>query len=61
MTSNIIQRIHLMMMMMIMNCFVVWSTDETPSALFPLGTIVRDPHHCESPTRREQSLSLRRT
>ena len=29
-------------------------------ALFPAGTIVRDPHHCESPTRREQDLSLRR-
>ena len=23
-------------------------------ALFPAGTIVRDPHHRESPTRREQ-------
>ena len=30
-------------------------------ALFPAGTIVRDPHHRESPTRREQGLSLRRT
>ena len=29
-------------------------------ALFPAGTIVRDPHHRESPTRREQGLSLRR-
>ena len=25
------------------------------------GTIVRDPHHRESPTRREQGLNLRRT
>ena len=29
--------------------------------LFPAGTIVRDPHHIESPTRREQDLNLRRT
>ena len=30
-------------------------------ALFPVGTIVRDPHHCESPTCYEQDLNLRRT
>ena len=30
-------------------------------ALFPAGTIVRDPHHCESPTRRGQDLNLHRT
>ena len=30
-------------------------------ALFPAGTIVRSPHHRESPTRREQGLNLRRT
>ena len=30
-------------------------------ALFPAGTIVRDPHHRESPTRRKQDLNLRRT
>ena len=30
-------------------------------ALFPAGTIVRDPHHRESPTCREQGLNLRRT
>ena len=30
-------------------------------SLFPAGTIVRDPHHSESPTRREQGLNLRRT
>ena len=29
-------------------------------ALFPAGTTVRDPHHRESPTRREQDLNLRR-
>ena len=28
--------------------------------LFPAGTIVRDPHHREYPTRREQNLNLRR-
>ena len=40
---------------------VVWLTDERHLALFPAGTIVRDPHHRESPTRREQDLNLRRT
>ena len=30
-------------------------------ALFPAGTLVRDPHHRESPTRREQDLNLRKT
>ena len=38
-------------MMMMMNCFVVWLTDEIRLALFPDGTIFRDPHHLESPTR----------
>ena len=41
--------------------FVVWLTDEKRVALFPAGTIVRDPHHGKSPTRREQDLNLRRT
>ena len=40
--------------------FVVWLTDERRLALFPAGTIVRDPDHRESPTRREQGLSLHR-
>ena len=30
-------------------------------ALFPVGTIVRDPHRRESSTRHEQDLNLRRT
>ena len=41
--------------------FVVWLTDERRVALSPAGTIVRDPHHLESQTRREQDLNLRRT
>ena len=41
--------------------FVVWLTDERRLALFPAGTIVRDSHHLESPTRREQDLNLHRT
>ena len=41
--------------------FVVWLTGERLLALFPPGTIVRDPHHRESLTRREQDLNLRRT
>ena len=32
--------------------FVVWLTNERRLVLFPAGTIVRDPHHRESPTRR---------
>ena len=35
--------------------------DERCLDLFPAGTIVRDPHHREFPTRREQDLNLRRT
>ena len=35
-------------------------TDERRLALFPAGTIVRDPHHCESLTCREQDMNLRR-
>ena len=43
--------------------FVVWLTDERRLALFPAGTIVRDTHHCESPTPTscKQGLNLRRT
>ena len=41
--------------------FMAWLTDERLLALFPAGTIVSNPHHCESPTRREQDLSLCRT
>ena len=51
----------MMMIMMMMIVFEVWLTDERCLALFPAGTIIRDPHHRESPTRREQSLNLRRT
>ena len=50
----------MMMMMMMMMVFVVWLTNERHLASFPAGTIVRDPHHRESPTRREQTLKLRR-
>ena len=32
--------------------FVVWLTYERRLALFPVGTIVRDPHHLKSPIRR---------
>ena len=41
---------------------LLWHGSPTKGvALFPAGTIARDPHHRESPTRREQDLSLRRT
>ena len=41
--------------------FVVWLTDERHLALFPPGTIVRDPHHRESSTCCKQDLNLCRT
>ena len=44
-----------------LNCFVVWLTDERHLSLFPAGTIVRDPHHRESPTHHEQDMNLHRT
>ena len=37
--------------------FVVWLTDERRLALFSAGTIARDPHHRESPARREHGLN----
>ena len=36
--------------------FVVWFTEERRLALFQAGTIVRDPHHRESLTWREQDI-----
>ena len=45
--------------MIMMNFFVVWLTDERRLALFPAGTIVRDPDYRESPTRRGLDLNLR--
>ena len=36
-----------------------WPTKDV-YALFPAGTIVRDSHHRQSLTRREQDLNLRR-
>ena len=44
-----------------LNCFVVWLTDKRCLVLFPAGTIARNAHHRESPTRRMQDLNLRRT
>ena len=41
--------------------FVVWLTCERRLALFPAGSIDRDPYHRESFTRREQDLNLRTT
>ena len=49
------------LMMMMMNCFCGMVDRKRRLALFAAGTIVRDPHHCESLTRREQGLNLRRT
>ena len=38
--------------------FLVSLTDEMQLALFLAGTIVRDPNHRQSPTRREQGLNV---
>ena len=52
----------MMMIMMMMKCFCgIVERQKAFLALFPAGTIVRDPHHRESQTRREQGLNLRRT
>ena len=45
------------MMMMMMKCFYGMVGR---LAVFPAGTIVRDPHHRESPTCRGQDLHWRR-
>ena len=46
-------------MMMMINFFVVWLTNKIRLALFPAGTVIRDPHHYKSPTCLEQGLNLR--
>ena len=49
-------------LMMTINCFccmVDWQT--ALSLISSQGHCPRDPHHCESPTRCEQNLNLRRT
>ena len=48
----------MMIMMMIMNCFCGMADRRKVLNLIPAGTIVRDPHHRESPTRRKQGLEL---
>ena len=37
---------------------MIWLTDERRLALFQARVIVRDPHHSESGTRRQQDLKL---
>ena len=41
--------------------FLLYGWPTKGKALFPAGTIVRVPHHRESPTCREQDLNLDRT
>lgn len=50
----------MMMMMMMINFFVVWIAEERSLVLFPAGTVIRDPHHCESLTCHDQVLNLSR-
>ena len=47
-----------MMAMMMMNCSVVWLTEERRLTLFPAWIIVKDPYYRESPARHEQYLNL---
>ena len=54
------QNIFSSMMMMMMNYFCGMVDQRSRLVLFPAGTIVRDLHHRESPTRREQGLNMRR-
>ena len=49
----------MMMMMMMMNFFCGMAHRQRRLTLFPAGTIVRDPHHREFPTRRVKNLNLR--
>ena len=56
---HVYRLIHRLMMMMI-NCFVVSLTNERCLALYPAGTIIRDPHHRESLTGCKQDLNMPR-
>ena len=52
----------MMMMRMIMNCFYgMIDLRKEFNFFFPTGTIVKDSHNRESPTRRQQVLNLRKT
>ena len=46
---------------MMMTCFRGMVGQQKSFILFPAGTIVRDPHHRESPIRWVQGLNLCRT
>ena len=46
-------------MMIMMNCFTEWLTDE--SKLFPARTITGNSHYRKHSTRRRQELNLHRT
>ena len=48
-------------MMMMMNCSCGMTDQRGRLALFPAATDVRDPRYCESLTRCESRLNLRRT
>ena len=52
---------HYLSMMISDELFLWYGWPTKDGAFFPVGIIVRDPHHRESPTRREQDLNLRRT
>ena len=49
------------MMTMMMNCFCGMVDRRKAFSIISSQDIVRDAHHRESPTRREQDLNLRRS
>ena len=59
--AMMIMMMMMMMMMMVMMNYFCGMVDEGHLALFSAGTIVRDPHHRESPIHREKDLNLQRT
>ena len=52
---------HIVLTMLMMMNYFCGMVDEGHLALFSAGTIVRDPHHRESPIHREKDLNLQRT
>ena len=51
----------MMMIMMMMSCFFGMADRQNMFSFISAGTIVRDSHHCQTPTRREEGLNLRQT
>ena len=59
--QNFVWTFNVMVMMIMMNCFVIWLTDERGLTLFPGRTIARGPRDHTTLTRRKHVLNLRKT